>query len=141
MKKCSTCQEEKEESEFSFKSKIKGIKHSHCKSCQSNKVKKHYIKNKDKYKQKALKNNFLYASRNQNFANEYKKQLGCRICPEKESCALDFHHINPHDKEKTVSVMIHSAHSIDSLMKEIRKCVVLCSNCHRKLHAGLLTLP
>jgi predicted HNH restriction endonuclease len=37
-------------------------------------------------------------------------------------------------------VMSRGANSIDSIIKEIDKCLVICSNCHRKLHAGLIQL-
>jgi hypothetical protein len=29
----------------------------------------------------------------------------------------------------------------DKVRKEIEKCVLLCSNCHRKVHAGILNIP
>lgn len=44
---------------------------------------------------------------------------------------LDFHHLK--DKEFNISNEIRNL-SIENLKKEINKCVVLCSNCHRKLH-------
>jgi hypothetical protein len=58
--------------------------------------------------------------------------------------ALDFHHIS--DKEGRISDMILRAsrgngRQTELLMAEIRKCVVLCSNCHRELHAGDWQLP
>lgn len=37
------------------------------------------------------------------------------------------------DKEFNISNEIRNL-SIENLKKEINKCVVLCSNCHRKLH-------
>jgi 5-methylcytosine-specific restriction endonuclease McrA len=37
--------------------------------------------------------------------------------------ALDFHHINPHDKEGRVTTV-----------EEARKCRLLCANCHREAH-------
>jgi hypothetical protein len=30
--------------------------------------------------------------------------------------------------------MIHRNYSISKIKKEIKKCSVICSNCHRKLH-------
>lgn len=65
MKKCCRCQEEKDELEFNLKGE--GKRHSHCKSCQSESVKKHYLNNKQKYKTKALINNRSYNERNRIF--------------------------------------------------------------------------
>lgn len=139
MKKCSQCQEEKSEDQFNFKNGIK--KHSHCKQCQSNKVKKHYLANKEKYKIKARLNNKTYNQRNRNFCNNFKKIKGCFFCKESEPIALDFHHLESEFKENNVAVLVNSSSSIETISKEISKCVVLCSNCHRKLHGGLLNLP
>lgn len=62
----------------------------------------------------------------------------CIICGESEPVCIDFHHINPIDKEFTIGK--HRGKSRESLSKEISKCVCLCANCHRKAHAGLIDL-
>lgn len=64
------------------------------------------------------------------------KATGCTKCTEKEPAALDFHHTGK--KDAPVSQMY--AYNRKRLVKEISRCVVLCSNCHRKHHAGLLDL-
>jgi hypothetical protein len=68
------------------------------------------------------------------------KQVGCVNCGETAIECLDFHHLQPEDKRKSVAYMTHNGTSMRVLSKEIEKCVVLCANCHRKLHAGTLTL-
>jgi hypothetical protein len=65
------------------------------------------------------------------------KEGGCICCTEKELCALDFHHLG--DKDMVISQMLGMKD--ERLMAEIAKCVVLCANCHRKHHNGLLELP
>ena len=139
-KVCSTCQEEKPISEFGFKNKHKGKLQSTCKRCQSECSKKHYLSNKDDYRKRARKNNLLYRERNRKFVSEYKSKKGCYFCQENTPICLDFHHLDPNEKEINISVMSRGANSIDSIVKEIDKCLVICSNCHRKLHAGLLQL-
>jgi hypothetical protein len=67
------------------------------------------------------------------------KQVGCCLCPENDSSCLDFHHVT--DKYRPIAHMITGNYSLDTLKKEIAKCVILCSNCHRKLHAGKIALP
>ena len=52
--------------------------------------------------------------------------------------SLDFHHKNPSEKEFTIGQ--HRNKSKEKLLEEIEKCVCLCSNCHRKVHAGIINL-
>lgn len=53
---------------------------------------------------------------------------------------FDFHHINPADKKFTISTSIAAGLSSQELLNEIKKCALLCSNCHRELHAGVWKL-
>lgn len=71
---------------------------------------------------------------------EYKQSVGCIVCGENELCTLDFHHLNPEDKEYNIGTMIVRGMSWENILLEIEKCIVLCSNCHRKLHAGIINL-
>jgi transposase len=52
--------------------------------------------------------------------------------------ALDFHHKNP--KEKDFNISSYQKKSWNTIKKELDKCICLCSNCHRELHAGVLVL-
>ena len=45
---------------------------------------------------------------------------------------FDFHHINPKEKEFTWNKL--RLLSDDKIMKELQKCKLLCSNCHRLEH-------
>ena len=44
-------------------------------------------------------------------------------------------YIEPLDSEIAIEVL-----KIKKLLAEIKKCVCLCSNCHRKVHAGIINL-
>lgn len=68
---------------------------------------------------------------------DYKSKQQCSVCEESESSCLDFHHRDPSSKEGLVCKMVASAASLERIEKEINKCDILCSNCHRKLHAKL----
>lgn len=46
--------------------------------------------------------------------------------------ALDFHHRS--DKEEMLSRLIKDS-SKQKVLKEVKKCILLCANCHRELHA------
>lgn len=71
--------------------------------------------------------------------NKWKETLKCCLCDESEACALDFHHVNPEEKDIEISKARRSW-SHRRLLKEAEKCVVVCSNCHRKIHAGVVQL-
>ena len=54
--------------------------------------------------------------------------------------ALDFHHLNSEDKEFGIS-KDGITRSWKRVKKELDKCILVCSNCHREVHAGILQLP
>lgn len=68
--------------------------------------------------------------------NDVKAKEGCCKCPENDPICLDFHHIGD-DKEAAISTKITNWGK-EKLQKEMNKCIIICSNCHRKLHAGLI---
>ena len=53
-------------------------------------------------------------------------------CGENHISCLEFHHLDPTVKEGAVSNLIRV--SFERALKEIEKCIVLCSNCHKKEH-------
>ena len=59
----------------------------------------------------------------------------CEMCGyNKNIAALEFHHINPEEKEFQIDIRHFSNTSLDKLKEEINKCVLLCANCHREIH-------
>lgn len=62
------------------------------------------------------------------------------LCGSTEIEILDFHHRIPDDKSFNLSGSA-CAKSLETLRAEIEKCVVVCANCHRRLHAGMVELP
>ncbi len=62
----------------------------------------------------------------------------CVIC-EYDKCvqALDLHHVNP--KEKEFQISNGNTYSLVKVLNEANKCVILCANCHREHHAGLIS--
>ncbi|MCA0187800.1 MAG: HNH endonuclease [Proteobacteria bacterium] len=53
--------------------------------------------------------------------------------------ALEFHHKDPDLKDFTISAKGH-CRAWESIKAELNKCVLVCSNCHRELHAGIKTI-
>ena len=71
------------------------------------------------------------------------KQLGgeCFICGySKHPGVLDFHHVDPLTKSFGISDdgLTRSWKTVEG---EIKKCVLLCANCHREVELGITTLP
>ena len=89
---------------------------------------KHYQDNKSLYR----KHKQHHREINRQWIAEYRATLRCSQCPENHPACLDFHHHND-DKDKGVSKAILD-YSLERLKKEVAKCIILCSNCHRKLH-------
>lgn len=93
---------------------------------------KYYSLNKEKYFKKALE----HQERNKIWFNErFKDILFCSKCGENDRRCLDFHHLNPSLKFKSIAHMIR-VNSHSKIEAEVSKCIVLCSNCHRKTHAA-----
>lgn len=77
-------------------------------------------------------------------SKRYKKLLvdykggKCQICGyDKCIQALDFHHIDPNIKSFSIS---GGTKSLDKLKQEVDKCILVCANCHREIHAGLIDI-
>ena len=63
----------------------------------------------------------------------------CCLCGyDKIATALEFHHINPALKEYGIASN-GTCHNIHKDIAEIKKCVLVCANCHREIHEGLYT--
>ena len=48
--------------------------------------------------------------------------------------ALEFHHIDPTQKDFTIS---NDHFKLKDAVEESKKCILLCANCHRELHDNL----
>ncbi len=95
----------------------------------------HYQRNRLLYLKRARENNKKYYLRNKKFIKRVKSIFGCSRCGYKEHPdALDFHHPNK-DKEKSLASYAKDGVSLEFIKNEIRKCVLLCANCHRVEHS------
>lgn len=131
-KKCTSCKKELPlNSEYFADRNYKGenVYQAMCRECHKEYRKIHYESNKDKYIKKAIK----YKKDFIDLFNKYKKSLFCQNCKDDRYWVLDFHHINPLEKDFEIATLIQKG-SKKLLDKEINKCIVLCANCHRDLH-------
>lgn len=99
---------------------------------------KSYEKNKEKYKAyyrsksgRIKKNARRYELRRLSEFEQWKRTLCCTKCGENHPACIEFHHLDPSTKEHGISYLRNSK---KKLAEELKKCIVLCSNCHKKLH-------
>lgn len=72
------------------------------------------------------------------------KSMGgcCQVCGyNKTTNALEFHHINPEEKEMGFGDTRANNVKWSLLVEELKKCILLCSNCHKEVHEGVTQLP
>ena len=98
-------------------------------------VKKHVI-TKDRVRtQTPSESVILWRKRTKVKLIEYKGGK-CEICGYNRCItALEFHHLNPNEKDFSIS---GRSLSFDRLKNEVDKCILVCSNCHSEIHAGLI---
>lgn len=118
MKSCAKCKISKSLDEF-YKKKTNNDSLSYCKDCSNEQAKE---------RQRGLKR----------IAIEYKGGA-CANCNYSRCVrALEFHHLD--SKEKDFSISQSKSKEFSKIRSEIDKCILLCANCHRELHHGLLNL-
>lgn len=69
--------------------------------------------------------------------NHIKRTIGCLLCDEKDPKKLQFHHVLPELKIATISQLISNRSKLVSVLKEIDKCVCVCTACHPLLQNNL----
>lgn len=112
---CTKCGKELPITDFNWRDKQKGTRRSECKYCHCE-----YMKQKYQEKKQVVQ--------------QLKTESKCAKCGESRGYVLDYHHIDPTQKENTIARMTSNYYSLDRVQKEIEKCVCLCSNCHREFH-------
>lgn len=114
-KTCTKCGKELPIDQFNWRNKNKGTRRSDCKECHSNFMKLKYQEKKQ-------------------IIQDLKAANKCAKCGENRGYVLDYHHIEPEQKENTIARMTSNNYNLDMVMKEVQKCICLCSNCHREFH-------
>lgn len=135
---CTKCKKELPTELFRIKYKKTGLRIPECHECNKESKRESYRLHYDINKEKFLSRNKQFRKDRILFLNE-KKSHGCIICGEKDTACLDFHHVNGDDKQYNISSIISNL-SIKEIEEEMDKCVILCANCHRKIHYYNLTI-
>lgn len=105
------------------------------------KIEKRRATNRKKFNDYAKKNKtanrlriYRHKKKKKDFIDSFK--VKCLKCGFSDKRALEFHHRNPIDKKFCISDYSHSR-PFDVIEEEIRKCDILCSNCHQILEYEL----
>ena len=124
-KVCLTCKDEKLLEEFNTNGWNGGKRdgkrkyHAHCKSCMSDQV-------------------------TETFLSRLRKAIGggelkCQECGyDKHHSAIDFHHLDPTQKDMMICSL--RGCSFKKIKSEVDKCIMLCANCHRLVHNGVMVV-
>ena len=99
----------------------------------ASKVKIYKAKNKEKVREWARKWNLTVKNRRKEAVLALKNSMGgkCSRCPYKEEVRiLHFHHL----RDKKFNIGAYKRYSLDALIEEAKKCILLCPNCHALEH-------
>ncbi|HEX8070867.1 MAG TPA: hypothetical protein VF546_13005 [Pyrinomonadaceae bacterium] len=123
---CSKCRLTKPRTEFNFKYRAAGIRHSYCRECGKQLTQSHYQRNKQAYLERNNRTNARH--------RELIRQAKARPCAD---CGvqypyyvMDFDHRDGATKSFMLSEVPRATSK--SLLREIAKCDVVCANCHRE---------
>jgi hypothetical protein len=121
------CQQEMDLSEFNKKGA--GVQPL-CRSCNKERSRAYYVRNKDLHKQNASSRNQRQRKTNQDYVKNLKESSPCMDCGQfYPYYVMDFDHLS--DKRSNVSRMVSGGLSLETIKIEIDKCDLVCANCHR----------
>ena len=83
------------------------------------------------FRNRRNKHNAEVRKRAKEYLDHIRNSSACSSCGDKDHpWRLDFHHVDPKQKIKKVT----GCQTIKTIQKEMKKCVLLCANCHRDHH-------
>ena len=77
---------------------------------------------------------------NRKYINEIKGNPCVRCGGIFTPSAMDFHHIDPNtkaNKDNKSNGAINPSWTIEKIKAEVEKCILVCANCHRIIHASV----
>lgn len=132
MKRCTKCRENLPLTAFAInRSKPGGLSYE-CRQCHREIRKSYYLR----HKKHEIRRVAQYRDVTSDLINQMRRP--CVVCGESEKVCIDFHHLDPSKKDFAIGSIVRTGLSRQKILSEIRKCVCLCANCHRKVHAGLV---
>ena len=130
---CSVCKKLRQDDEFNWRNKAKGIRSKYCRYCQREFSQKHYRTRKSRYLERNERRRLIHAQ-----IIRDAKSLPCADCHvEYPFYVMEFDHVRGKKREELARM---ATLGISTILSEIDKCDVVCSNCHkertwRRMHA------
>ena len=158
VKTCSRCGEEKPATEFYKDPRKENRLRTVCKSCWAVRKKAYKEKNRDRIaesdrryyeanKEKIIQRKSKWQKENQEKVNEKQRvrreqgnklllqlKTPCVKCGESKPWVIQFHHIDPKQKQFLVTLESVMTKEWEMVLAEAAKCACLCANCHTEFH-------
>ncbi len=134
-KVCSKCNLLKNLSDFYQRKKYRaGEYYEKCKDCMKLRGRSYYYKNQSRQKELALIRKQKYIEKRRNYIDQFKGSKACMDCGRiYPPWIMDFDHREGEIKIASISWMaLRGISNFEKIKKEITKCDVVCSNCHRQ---------
>lgn len=124
--RCIHCGDWKPATDFYKHRSGKPLRDTRCKSCNHAAKRAH-----DREKR----------AQNRIIAMEATGGSACVACGESDPIVMHFHHLDPATKADSVARLIRNTADVGRIVAEASKCVLLCANCHLRVHAGTIACP
>ena len=141
MQTCTQCGETKQAEAFGFRNQAAARRHRRCKSCVSSYGKAHYVAHRATYVSRNNRRSRAHTLVLKGKVWEYLLAHPCADCGLADPIILEFDHVDPAAKRKTIYKLIHQAYSWEAVRAEIAKCHIRCANCHRRRTAAQFAWP
>jgi transcription elongation factor Elf1 len=135
-KTCCLCRLSRPHSDFNRATKRKDGLQPACRECNAARSRLYYQTHTEAHRETTRKRRQERRRLTKQRIDDIKGRLECRVCGESDIVCLDFHHLDPAKKEFDIAMAMNDEWPWETVLAEIRKCVCLCANCHRKVHAG-----
>ena len=102
-----------------------------CKTCNRERSRAYYHRNRDSHIKRVAQRNKDQRDIVISYVRTLKESTPCADCGKFYAwCVMDFDHVSG-QKESNISTMISNSVGLSKIKKEIEKCEIVCSNCHR----------
>jgi hypothetical protein len=127
--KCYRCGELKPIGEFAWRRRRKGQRDSFCRPCRSAYHREHYEANRERYIEQARVSKRKLQLERTHYLLGFFETHPCVDCGEGDPVVLEFDHL----RDKSFSIgQVLTRRRWQVILDEIKKCEVVCANCHRR---------
>ena len=129
VKRCISCGQDKDESEFSYQRTWLGQRKARCKVCLKTEQRKYYLSTKQSRAEYKARYQVEKREEARRYVSAILSRSKCSDCGESDPLVLTFDHIKG-QKRMNISQMVNQGYSKNAIHAEISKCEIVCANCH-----------